>query len=47
MPFCFISVKRVGERCVRIDGERIDHHAGFEFLDLTYQRGLLLGSRLR
>ena len=34
--------ERVGQRRVRLDGERIDHHAGFEFFDLADQRGLLL-----
>ena len=28
-----------------IDGERIDHHAGFEFLDLADLRGLLAPAR--
>ena len=32
----------VGERRLRVDGDRIDHHAGFELLDLTDRLGLLV-----
>ena len=35
--------QRIGERRVGTDGERIDHHAGFEFLDLAHLGGLLVG----
>ena len=35
--------ERVGERGLRIDSERIDHHAAFEFLDLAHLRRLLVG----
>ena len=35
--------QRIGERGVGIDGHRVDHHAGFELLDLADLRGLLLG----
>ena len=34
--------ERVGERRVRVDGERVHHHAGFELLDLAHLRGLLV-----
>ena len=34
--------QRLRQRRARIDGERIDHHAGLELLDLTDLRGLLL-----
>ena len=39
--------QRVGERRVRLDGDRVHHHAGFELLHLAHLRGLLSGSRLR
>ena len=32
--------QRVGQRRVGADGQRIDHHAGFELLDLPHLRGL-------
>ena len=34
--------ERVGERGVRCNGQRIDHHAGFELLDLAHLDGLLV-----
>ena len=34
--------ERVGERRVRMDGERVHHHAGFELLDLAHLGGLLV-----
>ena len=34
--------QRVGERRAGMDGERIDHHAGLEFLDLAHLGGLLV-----
>ena len=38
-----ISVERVGERRVGMDGDRVHHHAGFEFLHLAHLRGLHVG----
>ena len=35
--------QRVGERRVRVDGDGVHHHAGFEFLDLAHLRRLLVG----
>ena len=35
--------ERVGERCVRKDGDRIDHHAAFEALDLAHLFRLIRG----
>ena len=32
--------QRVGQHRVGTDGQRIDHHAGFELLDLPHLRGL-------
>ena len=34
--------ERIGERRIGPDGDRIDHHAGLELLDLADLRGLLL-----
>jgi hypothetical protein len=34
--------ERVGERRVGADGDRVDHHAGFELLDLPHLLGLLV-----
>ena len=36
------QLERVGERRVGLDGERVHHHAGFEFLHLPHLRGLLV-----
>ena len=38
----FISAERVGERGLRVDGDRVDHHAGLELLDLAHLGGLLV-----
>ena len=35
--------QRVGERRVGMNGDRVDHHAGFEFLDLAHLGGLHRG----
>ena len=35
------QAQRIGERLVGMDGHRIDHHAGFELLDLADLVGLL------
>jgi hypothetical protein len=35
--------KRIGEGRLRLDGHRVDHHAGLELLDLANLRGLFLG----
>ena len=43
MPCALHQVERVGERGARMDGHRIDHHAGLELLDLADLRGLLVG----
>ena len=37
--------QRVGQRRVGIDGDRVDHHAGLELLDLAHLRGLLVAAR--
>ena len=37
------QLERVGQRRVGVDGERVDHHAGFELLDLAHLLGLLVG----
>ena len=34
--------QRVGQRLVGVDGDRVDHHAGLEFLDLAHLGGLLV-----
>ena len=38
-----ISASASARVCVGMDGDRVDHHAGFEFLDLADFVGLLLG----
>ena len=38
--------QRIGQCLLRVDGDGIHHHAGFEFLDLAHLVGLLLGTRL-
>ena len=35
--------QRVGERGLRVNGDRVDHHAGFELLHLPDLGGLLAG----
>ena len=35
--------QRIGQRRVRVDGDGIDHHAGFELLHLPHLRGLRVG----
>ena len=42
MRFSLHQVERVGQRRVGLDGDRVDHHAGLELLDLPHLRGLLL-----
>ena len=37
------QVERVREARVRMDGDRVHHHAGFELLDLAHLRGLVGG----
>ena len=37
------QAQRVGQRLVGMDGDRVDHHAAFELLDLADLVGLRLG----
>ena len=41
-----ISVERIGQRGVRADGDRIDHHAAFEALDPAHLLGLFLDAQI-
>ena len=43
MRCAFISARDVGQRLVGMDGERVHHHAGLEFLDAADLGGLLGG----
>ncbi len=45
MPLILHQRQRVRQHRVRADGQRVDHHAGFELLDLPDLRGLLLRRR--
>ena len=47
MPCAFIRSSASASVALGIDGERVHHHAGFEFLHLAHLLGLLSGSRLR
>ena len=42
MLFSFISASASASVALGMDGERIDHHAGFELLDLAHLGGLLV-----
>ena len=41
-PVAFHQAERFGQRRIGMDGDRIDHHAGLEFLHLPHLRGLVL-----